>query len=199
MQGGFHAIGDRAIATVLAGFALAAARVGVPRMRAARHRIEHLEVLDQQLIAGLVSFGVVASMQPAFDRLWGGTDKMYATRLGAARALATNPFAALAGVGVTLAFGSDSPVTPLDPWGTIRAAGQHHNPVHRVGLRTAFAAHTRGGWRAVGNDVDGVLAPRAAATFAVWDTPAMPDLAGPVPTPRCLRTVLRGDTIFEAA
>ena len=111
-----HAIGDKAIATVLAGFALAAAKLGVETVRDARHRIEHLEILDKQLIAGLVNFGVTASVQPAFDRLWGGDDAMYAHRLGVARSLASNPFGALAGVGVPMAFGSDAPVTPLDPW-----------------------------------------------------------------------------------
>lgn len=204
VQGGFHAIGDKAVATVLAGFALAAARLSLDRIRAARHRIEHLEILDKQLIAGLVNFGVVASVQPAFDRLWGGEHQMYAQRLGAARALSSNPFAALAGVGVPLAFGSDSPVTPLDPWGTLRAAVRHHNPAHRVGLRTAFAAHTRGGWRAVLRDEDGVLSPGVPATFAVWDVPVMPVLTPPgpdepePPLPTCHRTVLRGEVIYDA-
>ncbi len=203
MQGGFHAIGDRAIATVLAGFAMAAARLGVERVRAARHRVEHLEILDKQLIAGLVSFGVTASVQPAFDRLWGGADGMYAQRLGVTRALASNPLAALAGVGVPLAFGSDSPVTPLDPWGTIRAAMTHHNPAHRVGFRAALAAHTRGGWRAARRDDEGVLVPDAPATFAVWDSAGLPALVATLPDepepplPRCRRTVLRGQVIYD--
>lgn len=208
MQGGFHAIGDAAIATVLAGFGLAAVEVGVDRIRAARHRIEHLEILDKQLIAGLVEFGITASVQPAFDRLWGGTNQMYAQRLGVARSLASNPIGALAGVGVALAFGSDSPVTPMDPWGTVRAAMHHHNPVHRIGARAAFAAHTRGGWRAVHDDESGQLLVGAPATFAVWDTPAgvikglpvlLPDNEGePMPPlPTCRRTVLRGEVIFN--
>ena len=173
------------------------------RLRAARHRVEHLEILDKQLIAGLVAFGVVASVQPAFDRLWGGEKGTYAQRLGVARAMAANPFGALAGVGVPLAFGSDSPVTPLDPWGTIRAAMTHHNPAHRVGFRTAFAAHTRGGWRAARRDDEGVLAPGAPATFAVWDCPGLPALLPAAPDeplpelPRCRRTVLRGNVIYD--
>lgn len=208
LQGGFHAIGDAAIATVLAGFALAAARVGLERIRDARHRVEHLEILDKPLIAGLVEFGVVASVQPAFDRLWGGEQAMYALRLGPARALESNPFGALAGVGVLLAMGSDSPVTPLDPWGTVRAAMTHHNPVQRLGVRTAFAAHTRGGWRAVHRDDEGVLVPGAPATFAVWSGVAelahgLPELlptASDQPAPElpvCRSTVLRGEVIFE--
>jgi predicted amidohydrolase YtcJ len=202
MQGGFHAIGDAAIGTVLDGFAGAAATVGLDRLRAGRHRIEHVEIVDRDLIRRLVSFGVVASVQPAFDRLWGGEHSMYAVRLGVDRSLASNPFAAMAGVGVTLAFGSDSPVTPLDPWGSVRAAMNHHNPAQRISARKAFAAHTRGGWRAAHRDAEGVLAPGAAATFAVWDAPAgvtsgLPTIGTDLPLPVCRRTVLHGMVIFD--
>jgi predicted amidohydrolase YtcJ len=202
VQGGFHAIGDRAIATVLAGFAAAAATVGLDRLRAGRHRVEHAEIMDKQLIKGFVEYGVVASMQPAFDRLWGGEHNMYAQRLGVARSLQSNPMGAMHGVGVALAFGSDSPVTPMDPWGSIRAAVWHHNPAYRMSARAAFAAHTRGGWRAVHRDEEGVLAPGHPATFALWRTPdglaghGLPVLDPDTPLPVCLRTVLRGSTIF---
>jgi predicted amidohydrolase YtcJ len=208
VQGGFHAIGDQALSTVLSGMRAAAETVGVDRLRASRHRIEHVEIVDKHIIAGLVELGVVASMQPAFDRLWGGDSQMYAQRLGLARSLASNPFGAMHGVGVALAFGSDSPVTPLDPWGSVRAAMCHHNPAYRMNARAAFAAHTRGGWRAVHRDDEGVLAPGAPATFAVWDAP---ELANGLPVlvaasdeeatpslPRCVRTVLRGVTIFSS-
>ncbi|WDZ83106.1 amidohydrolase [Micromonospora cathayae] len=212
MQGGFHAIGDQAVATVLAGFAAAAETLGVDRLRAARHRVEHAEIMSRRLIAGFVEFGIVASMQPAFDRLWGGAGRMYESRLGLERSLASNPMGAMHAVGVALAFGSDSPVTPLDPWGSVRAAVAHHNPVQRMSVRAAFAAHTRGGWRAVHRDGEGVLALGAPATFAVWSTPAGverglpvlqaadPEARGaddPTPLPVCRRTVLRGDVIFE--
>ncbi|MFC0531918.1 amidohydrolase [Phytohabitans kaempferiae] len=199
VQGGFHAIGDAAIGTVLAGFGEAARKLGVERLRDARHRVEHAEIMNKRLIAGFVEYGIVASMQPAFDRLWGGESQMYAQRLGVARALESNPMGAMHGVGVTLAFGSDSPVTPLDPWGTVRAAVRHFNPVQRMSVRAAFAAHTRGGWRAVCRDAEGVLVPGAPATFAVWSVPG--GLAGGLPVldelPVCRRTVLRGEVIYE--
>ncbi|MDG4751625.1 MULTISPECIES: amidohydrolase [Micromonospora] len=212
LQGGFHAIGDAAIGTVLEGFGLAARSLGVDRLRAARHRVEHAEIMSKALIAGFVEYGIVASMQPAFDRLWGGAGRMYESRLGLARSLESNPMGAMHGVGVALAFGSDSPVTPVDPWGSVRAAAAHHNPAQRMSVRAAFAAHTRGGWRAVHLDNEGVLALGAPATFAVWDTPAGverglpvvlaedPELRGaddPTPLPVCRATVLRGDVIYQ--
>ncbi|MBU2665441.1 amidohydrolase family protein [Actinoplanes bogorensis] len=208
VQGGFHAIGDAAIETVLEGFALAAKTVGVDAVREGRHRVEHVELIDKAMIARMVEFGVVASVQPVFDALWGGPDRMYAQRLGVERAMTSNPIGAMYATGVQLAFGSDSPVTPLDPWAVVVAAAAPRNPVYRMSVRAAFAASTRGGWRAALVDDAGVLAPGAAATFAVWETPAgvreglpvlLPDAEGATPDrPVCRRTVLDGETIFEA-
>jgi predicted amidohydrolase YtcJ len=207
VQGGFHAIGDAAIGTVLDGFALAAKRVGVDELRDGRHRIEHVEMIDKAMIARMVEFGVIASVQPVFDALWGGADRMYAQRLGVERSLASNPIGQMHATGVAVAFGSDSPVTALDPWAVVVAAAAPRNPVFRMSVRAAFAAASRGGWRAAGVDGAGVLAPGASATFAVWDTPGgvrgglpevLPDADGVAPArPVCRRTVLHGDTIFQ--
>ncbi|MET0496039.1 MAG: amidohydrolase family protein [Actinoplanes sp.] len=207
IQGGFHAIGDEAIETVLDGFAIAAKAVGVDRLREGRHRIEHVELADKAMIARFVEFGVVASVQPVFDRLWGGPERMYAQRLGVARALASNPIGAMHATGVALAFGSDCPVTAMDPWEAVAAAAAPRNPVFRMSVRSAFAASSRGGWRAAGIDDVGVLTPGRSATFAVWETPGglegglpalLPGLDGEVPPrPVCRRTVLHGQTIFE--
>ncbi|MFJ2605250.1 amidohydrolase [Streptomyces sp. NPDC087425] len=219
IQAGFHAIGDAAVTAVVDGVRAAAEKAGLARVRAARHRVEHAELLTPESIAAFAELGLTASVQPAFDALWGGTDGMYADRLGADRARALNPFAALLRAGVPLALGSDSPVTPLDPWGTVRAAAFHHTPEHRISVRAAFTAHTRGGWRAVGRDDAGVLVPGAPADYAVWrtdelvvqapddrvarwstdprsGTPGLPDLTPGRDLPVCLRTVVGGRTVF---
>ena len=207
VQAGFHAIGDAAIGTVLDGFAIAAKAVGVDVLREGRHRLEHVELADKAMIARFVEFGLVASVQPGFDALWGGPERMYAQRLGVARALVTNPIGAMHATGVSLAFGSDSPVTAMDPWSVVVAAAAPRNPVYRMSVRAAFAASSRGGWRAAGVDGVGVLAPGASATFAVWETPGgvsgglpvlLPEVDGVAPArPVCRRTVLHGETIFE--
>ena len=128
--------------------AAAAEEVGEAAFRAAGHRVEHLELVPDQAAATLGRLGVVASVQPAFDALWGGDRGLYTDRLGAPRSLASNPFARLAAAGMPLAFGSDAPVTPLAPWEGVRAAVHHHAPGSRVDAATAFAAHTAGGWAA---------------------------------------------------
>ncbi|MFJ4343084.1 amidohydrolase [Streptomyces sp. NPDC088915] len=219
LQAGFHAIGDAAVTAVVEGFRAAAEKLGLARVRAARHRVEHVEMLTPETVAAFAELGLTASVQPAFDALWGGEEGMYADRLGAERARTLNPYAALLRAGVPLAFGSDSPVTPLDPWGTVRAAAFHRTPEHRISARAAFTAHTRGGWRAVGRDDAGTLVPGAPADYAVWrteelvvqapddrvarwstdprsGTPGLPDLSPGADLPVCLRTVVHGRTVF---
>lgn len=219
LQAGFHAIGDAALTAVVDGIRAAAEKVGLGRVRAARHRIEHAEMLTPETVAAFAELGLTASVQPAFDAAWGGEEGMYARRLGAGRARTLNPYAALLRAGVPLAFGSDSPVTPLDPWGTVRAAAFHRTPEHRISVRAGFTAHTRGGWRAVGRDDAGTLVPGAPADYAVWrtdelvvqapddrvarwstdprsGTPGLPDLSPGGELPVCLRTVVFGQTVY---
>ena len=198
----FHAIGDGAVQSVLDGLDLVEPALGIDAIRHARHRIEHAELLDTSLIARMIHHGVHASVQPAFDAAWGGADGMYAARLGRERALAANPLSKLAGVGVPLAFGSDAPVTALDPWGGVRAALLHRNPVSRLPTAAAFSAATRGGWRALGRDDAGALAPSQRANFTVWDltTGALPDLSDPrTPDPKCSMTVAGGRLVYSRA
>jgi predicted amidohydrolase YtcJ len=138
----------------------------------------------------------------AFDAYWGGADGMYAQRLGADRAAALNPFAGFAAASVPLAFGSDAPVTPLDPWGGVRAAAWHHTPGSRLSPRAAFTAATLGGWRAARRAGEGVLRPGAPASYAVWDVEVysadgLPDLSPGRPLPVCRQTVVRGVTVYE--
>lgn len=194
-QAGFHVIGDAAADAVMAGFAAAEAAVGGTALRRCRHRLEHLEMVDPDQIRRLAGWGVVASVQPAFDAAWGGQEGMYALRLGAARAAAMNPYAQLAAAGVVLAFGSDAPVTPLDPWAAVRAAAGHRSPGSEINPVEALAAHTYGGYRAAANEdpLAGTLVPGSTASYAIWDSGDW--LGGD--SPRCLRTVHRGRIVFE--
>ncbi|MET9698695.1 amidohydrolase [Streptomyces sp. NPDC006529] len=219
LQAGFHAIGDAALTAVVDGVRAAAGKVGLARVRAARHRVEHAEMMTPATIAAFAELGLTASVQPAFDAAWGGEEGMYADRLGAERARTLNPFAAMLKAGVPLAFGSDAPVTPLDPWGTVRAAAFHRTPEHRISVRAAFTAHTRGGWRALGRDDAGVLVPGAPADYTLWrtdelvvqapddrvarwstdprsGTPGLPRLDPGAELPVCLATVVGGREVF---
>ncbi|WP_428339412.1 amidohydrolase [Mycobacterium sp.] len=217
---GFHVIGDAAVASVVAALEHVVDEFGVPAVARCGHRLEHVEMVTAEQAVKLGAWGVTASVQPNFDALWGGRDGMYARRLGIDRAGRLNPFALLASQGVALAFGSDAPVTGLDPWATIRAAVHHHTPASALSARAAFAAATRGGWRAAGGGDGhaGSLVPGAPASYAVWDigdlesgapndalrrwstdprsrVPALPRLGPADPLPRCRQTVHRGAMI----
>jgi predicted amidohydrolase YtcJ len=169
----------------------------------------------------LGELGVTASMQPMFDGLWGGDTSLYAQRLGTERARPMNGFASLNRAGVALAFGSDTPVTPFDPWAGVRAAARHHTEDERITVRAAFNAHTRGGWRAARRDEGGVIALGAPASVAVWDVPGdlvvqtpdarvaawstdpragvphLPDLHPDIDLPTCAMTLVHGEIAYE--
>jgi predicted amidohydrolase YtcJ len=165
-------------------------RTSPSAVRARTHRVEHLEMVDARQRAVLADLGVVASVQPLFDAWWGGSDRMYVQRLGGERARGMNPFAALRTAGVTLALGSDSPVTPLGPWAAVRAAVEHRTAGSGVAQDVALAAHTAGGHRAAGDSSPfaGRLVAGAPASYAVWD------MSG---DPRCLQAVQDGRVLHS--
>ncbi|AXH95234.1 amidohydrolase [Ornithinimicrobium avium] len=208
VQAGGHVIGDAALRTMAEGVRLAAQVVGPDAVRAARHRWEHVELPDADVLAAMADLGIWASVQPMFDGLWGGADGMYAARLGVDRALAAVPLRDMLDAGVRIALGSDSPITPLGPWAAVRAAVRHHNPAQRLTVAEAFAAHTRGGYELAGRE-GGRLRVGGPATYVVWDdgaggavetdpTTGLPVLDGPdraLPVAR--RTVVAGVTAYQ--
>ncbi|WP_025155977.1 amidohydrolase family protein, partial [Leifsonia aquatica] len=131
-----HAIGDEANRRALDAFE----RVG------ARGRIEHAQLVDPADVARFARLGVTASVQPehAMD------DRDVADRLWAGRTDRAFPLADFVRHGVRLAFGSDAPVAPLDPWLAISAAvgrardgrGPWH-PEQRIPLSAALEASVR--------------------------------------------------------
>ena len=195
-QTGFHAIGDAATTGVVYAYSRAAETHGPDLVRSQRHRIEHAEAMSPSSIAECARLGIIASMQPAFDHRWGGADGMYASRLGLDRALSLNALGDLRDAGVRVAFGSDTPVTPVDPWGGIHAAIGHRTPRQRVDAAFAIDAHTRAGWHAAGVNDSGRLDVGALAHVSIW--PAMPEGELPEAGATALRTIIDGHTCWDA-
>jgi predicted amidohydrolase YtcJ len=205
LQAGFHCIGDDAVSAAVSGLRRAAETLGVQRIRAARHRLEHVEMISNPDIATLAELGVVASVQPAFDAAWGKPGELYEQRLGSDRARDMNRFATLAASGVRLAFGTDAPVTPVAGWATVRAAVQHCQPSERLSVRAAFDAATRGAHWAAFADNAGTIRVGAPAHVAVWDV-ADADLEEPFrlprlddgPLPTCAATISAGQFVYKS-
>ena len=109
-----HAIGDAAVRVALDAVE-AAREVDGGRLA---HRIEHAQIVAPADVERFARLGVVASVQPSHLL----TDRDEAVAAWGARTTASYAWRTLLDAGVRLAFGSDAPVEPPDPWRAIRAA-----------------------------------------------------------------------------
>jgi len=133
-----HAIGDAANTVALNAFE----RAGTTG------RIEHAQFLQHDDFARFAQLGVTASVQP--EHALDDRDAVeFNWAAGADRAFA---FRTLLDAGATLAFGSDAPVAPLDPWTAMSAASSRARSDGRdpwrseqvITRRQALAASARG-------------------------------------------------------
>ena len=110
-----HAIGDRAVAASLDGFA--AVRKEIPGER--RDRVEHVQRVTDEDLQRFVTLDVTASVQPGFLP----TDWLTAqTKWGLDRCRSAYVWKRIQDKGIPMQFGSDVPVESNDPMIGIRAA-----------------------------------------------------------------------------
>ncbi|MBN9199785.1 MAG: amidohydrolase family protein, partial [Microbacterium chocolatum] len=153
-----HAIGDVANSHALDAFAATGAW----------GTIEHAQLVAHADIPRFARLGVGASVQPehALD------DRDLTDRLWASQTAQPYPLRALSDAGANLLFGSDAPVSALDPWAAIAAAvhrtrdGRDAWQGHeRIDPLTALAASTHGGSQSPQR-----IEPGAPADLALCDT-----------------------------
>jgi predicted amidohydrolase YtcJ len=168
MQCGVHAIGDAAIEQAISTWEKVADKVGVDAVRDLGHRIEHFECAWDDHLRRAATLGLRASVQPAFDRYWGGPDGLYAGRIGWGTAKDMNRFASMLNAGLLVGAGSDSTVTPMDPFLQLASLRSHHIEDEQLGRVEALRLHTTGA-RALadGPSLAGSLEPTAPADL-VW-------------------------------
>jgi predicted amidohydrolase YtcJ len=198
LQVGVHAIGDRAIEQVLGTWERVYHALDSRErrhFRARRHRIEHVEMISAPQIERAAVLGLAASVQPAFDRLWGGETGLYEQGVGAHRAETMNPFRTMLDRGVEVGVGSDAPVTSLDPMLCISSLEAHHSPAQRMSRTEAIRLHTIGSAR-VGHQEEkkGALASGMHADFAAFDPD--PFTAHRIEELRPILTVSLGREVF---
>lgn len=109
-----HAIGDAAVADALDAYE----RTG------AGGTVEHAQLVRPADLPRMARLGVAASVQPAhlLDD-WEVTDRLWPDRTGRCFA-----FRSMVADGVRLRFGSDAPVSALDPWSAIATAVHRGDP-----------------------------------------------------------------------
>jgi hypothetical protein len=122
MRVALHATGDAGVRAALEAFR-ASPRDGL------RDRIEHAFVVDPADVPRLAEAGTIVSVQPSFLARDLAQGDLWERRLGAERCAHVLPLRALEDAGVTLAFGTDFALNPLDP---------------RLGLAAATGRRARG-------------------------------------------------------
>jgi predicted amidohydrolase YtcJ len=198
-----HAIGDGAIAAVLDLYADVAAANG-PRDR--RLRIEHAQHLGAGDFDRFARLGVIASVQPYSvidDGRWIGA------RIGPDRAARTYAFRTMLEHGVHLAFGTDWPVSPLDPMQTLYAATTRAtldglNPGgwfsgQKLTIAEALAAYTQGSAYAEFQDTQkGMLRPGALADFVLLSADVLAIPPEQLREVKVLKTWVGGRLVYDA-
>lgn len=168
LQMAVHAIGDAAIEQAITTWERVAAKVGVDQVRRKLHRIEHFECAGDDHIRRAAALGLAASVQPAFDHLWGGPEGLYSERIGWGRARLMNRFGSMTKAGIRLAAGSDSTVTPLDPFLQMHSLRNHHLAEERLSPETALFMHTAAPEMLVGRDPNRGTIETGCAADLVW-------------------------------
>jgi len=165
-----HAIGDRAVATVLDAFDRAGpAGHGLPP-----HRIEHLQLLRPEDRPRLARLDVTASVQPIHC----AADREHVERCWSDRADLAYPWRSLAEAGTRLALGSDAPIESANPWHGMFAAVHRRLPgdgtadwhaEEALSPAAALAGYTSGPAAAGGHGDEGHLRPGGIADLAVLE------------------------------
>jgi predicted amidohydrolase YtcJ len=198
-----HAIGDKANATVLDIFEKTAQTNG---QRDRRFTIEHAQHLRQEDIRRFGTQKVIASMQPFHiidDGRWAWK------RLDEKRLKGTYAFRSLLDSGAVLAFGSDSPVAPLNPLFGVYAAVTRRTlddknpngwvPEQKITVEETVRAFTWGSAYAEFQENDkGVLESGKLADFVILEKDPHDVDPDSIVKIKINRTVLGGKTVYEA-
>ncbi len=132
-----HAIGDRTIETVLEAFENASPEHSKADQR---HRIEHVSVLNHDLLTRMKKLSIIASVQPHFAV----SDTWISKRLGRARAKWTYALRSLFDAGIKVIGGSDAPVEPVSPlYGIYAAVAREAFPEECLTIDEALRIYTR--------------------------------------------------------
>jgi len=198
-----HAIGDRAISTVLDLYAdVAKTNQGVER----RFRIEHAQHMAEKDFARFAELNVIASVQPyqAID------DGRWAeARIGHDRASRTYAFRTFLNHGVRLAFGTDWDVAPLNPIWTVYAAvtratldGKNPDgwfPEQKLTVAEAVEAYTMGSaYAEFQEQVKGSITPGKLADMVLLSEDIFSIDPAKIRNVTVLKTIVGGKIVWNA-
>jgi predicted amidohydrolase YtcJ len=194
---GVHAIGDRAIEAAIAAWETVIGKRGA--LTNVRPSIDHFEIATHDQIVRAAACGMLCSVQPAFDHLWGGADGMYARRLGEPTATTMNLFASAKLAGCVICGGSDSPVTPFSALLGIHGLMNHHVAAERFNAGGALRAYTAdAAMLSFDEQRRGVIAPGFDADFTIVERSPDAVPRETVKDLRVLMTVVAGEIRWDS-
>jgi predicted amidohydrolase YtcJ len=194
-----HAIGDLAVRRTLDGFAAAQQANG---MRDSRHRVEHIELIDDADLPRFAQIGALASMQPYHAPIPPDYGAVWLSRAGVQRWNRSFAWRSIRDAGAHLAFGSDWPVVTQNPWVGLAAAIERqawaaHAPSQALTLSEALHAYTTGGAYAEFQEQSkGMLRPGMFADLTLLDRDLFAD-PSTIATTRVHLTICDGQIVYE--
>lgn len=173
LQIAVHAIGDGAVRMVLKGYQ-AARKANGPRD--SRHRVEHIEVHHPDDLKLFSSLGVIASMQTCHAPGCSGLPlEPTLTKIGRTKWRHAYAWATIRKKGIPLVFGTDWPVSDVNPMraihaGVTRKAWADDVPDQRQSLADTLASYTRlGAYAEFAEKQKGILRKGYLADVVVLD------------------------------
>jgi predicted amidohydrolase YtcJ len=161
-----HAIGDAAVRVALDAIEAAATRNPAWDRRPV---ITHLQLVDPADVPRFAPLGVIANFEPYWAQPDETQTRLTMPRLGPGRSSAQYPMAGLLASGAHLSFGSDWPVTTMNPLdGLAVAVRRDWLPEHHLTVPQALKIMTEGAaYQAGAEQSRGRIAPGAVADL-VW-------------------------------
>jgi predicted amidohydrolase YtcJ len=199
----FHAIGDKANRVALDVFE-AVAQVNPPRDR--RDRIEHAQVVAPEDLPRFSKLNVIASMQPAHET----NDMRWAEqRLGPERSKGAYAWNTLLKSGAKLAFGTDYPVEPINPFRGLYACVARERPEggppggwqpqEKISLEECIRAYTAGSAYAQFEEgKKGELKVGEYADFIILSKDLTKSSPKDILNTKVLQTIVGGKTVYKA-
>lgn len=202
LQVATHAVGDGAVRATIDGYEAACKANG---RRDARHRIEHIDTITPEDLDRLAPLGIVASMQPVHPPGSAGLPlEPTTTIMGRDRWPTAFPWRMIRDHRVSLAFGTDWPVSPISPLYAIHCALTRKPwaadmPDQRLSLDECLLAYTTGGAYAdLVESRRGCLQPGFDADLVLVEG-ALEGLAESENAARIAMTVCGGNITFDGA
>ncbi|UCE22735.1 MAG: amidohydrolase, partial [Candidatus Aminicenantes bacterium] len=190
-QVGVHAIGDKAVHWVLNAFERAQKKHG---KKGLRHRVEHCTVVTFEDAERFGDLGIVASMQPNIT----GSEIYRRVRLGKERARRVDMWRTLLNNGAVLAWGTDWPVSPINPMENLYQLLTRYYKEERLTMAEAIKYYTYGSaYASHEEDIKGTLEKGKLADMVVLSRDLFTIPSREILKTEVLYTILGGKIVYQ--